>query len=76
MLTESTKVADLTVQELRHLIRQTVSETMLDPDPDVGLALREEFIAELMQPVDPKGCIKMEDLAKEMGFKWLDFNLS
>lgn len=69
MLTENTKVADLTVQELRQLIRQTVSETMLDPDPDVGLELREEFIADLLSP-EAEERIGIEVMAQQYGFKW------
>jgi hypothetical protein len=65
-----TKVTDLTVGELRDFIYRSISEAMADPDPDVGLQLREEFIADLMQPVNPDTCISIEDMAKKHGFSW------
>ena len=43
------KVVDLTVKELRNLIREVVIETLHDfvGDPDEGLELREDVIEEL-----------------------------
>jgi hypothetical protein len=65
-----TKVTDLTVGELRDFIYRSVSEAIADPDPDVGLQLREDFVADLLQP-EPKGQdITIEELAKIHDFKW------
>ncbi len=46
----NTKVADLTVDELRGVIRETVAQTLAElfNDPDEGLALRDEFGEELL----------------------------
>jgi hypothetical protein len=68
-ISSDTKVADLTVGELQQMIHQAISRSLADPDPDVGLQLREEFIADLMQP-EPEGRVTIEELAKEFGFKW------
>jgi hypothetical protein len=65
-----TKVTDLTLGELRDFIHQAISQSIADPDPDVGLQLREDFIAKLHQPVDPDTCISIEEMAKNHGFKW------
>ena len=43
-------VADLTVNELIDIIRETVIESLLERDPDAGLELRPEFIESLSQP--------------------------
>lgn len=69
-MTAEAKVIDLTVSELRFLIRQTVSEAMLDPDPDIGLELHPDFIADLMQPDPIEGYIAIEELAKKYDFRW------
>ena len=47
----STTVAQITVDELRTLIRNTVKEMLLETlrDPDVGLELRPEFEAQLRE---------------------------
>lgn len=63
-------VADLTVNELREIIRETVRETLLERDPDAGLELRPEIIELLSQPIDNSKCISIEDLAAKHGFKW------
>lgn len=63
-------VADLTVNELREIIRETVRETLLERDPDAGLELRPEFIESLSQPEPLEGRVRIEDLAAEIGFKW------
>ncbi len=45
------KVSDLTVAEFRELIREVVAQSLAElvEDPDAGLELREEFVAELLQ---------------------------
>jgi hypothetical protein len=63
-------VADLTVNELREIIRETVIEALLERDPDAGLELRPEIIELLSQPEPLEGRITIEELAKRHGFKW------
>mgnify|MGYP000002149906 CR=1 FL=1 len=66
-------VADLTVSELRTLIREVVAETItsLFSDPDEGLELREEFEAELrrslLQPAEEQETESLEDVLRELG---------
>ncbi|WP_295620467.1 hypothetical protein [Chamaesiphon sp. GL140_3_metabinner_50] len=45
------QVQDLTTDELKTLIRETVAEALEDiiPDPDEGLTVREEFKQELLE---------------------------
>ncbi len=64
------RVADLTIEEFRAIIRETVRETMLEKDPDAGLELSDEVIEILSQPLETKDCISIEDLALKHGFKW------
>lgn len=63
------RIADLTVEEFRAIIRETVIEAMLEKDTDAGLELSEEVIEILSQPVDSKDCIGIEDLAAKHVFK-------
>ena len=55
MTTQPTKktVADLTIAELKEVIRETVAEVVADLviDPDEGLELNEEFAAGLEQSI-------------------------
>lgn len=48
-----TRVADLSVDEVKILIQETVTQTLLemfrDLDPDAGLELREDFRLELQR---------------------------
>jgi hypothetical protein len=46
-----TKVADLTVDQLKTLIRETVAETLAEmlQDPDEGLVLRQDFVVQLQK---------------------------
>ena len=63
-------VAELTVNELREIIRETVRETLLERDPDAGLELRPEIIELLSQPEPLEGRVTIEELAAKHGFKW------
>ena len=66
-------VGDLTVTELRTLIREVVTETItsLFVDPDEGLHLREEFEAELrlalQRPAGDQETESLEDVLRELG---------
>lgn len=64
------RVADLTIEEFRAIIRETVIEAMLEKDPDAGLELSDEVIEILSQPASKEGRISIEDLAAKHGFKW------
>lgn len=64
------RIADLTVEEFRAIIRETVIEAMLEKDPDAGLELSDETIEILSKPASKEGCISIEDLAAKHGFKW------
>ena len=69
------KVADLTVDELKSLIRQVMEESLVDMlgDPDEGLELREEFKVALERSV--KGVkeggktYSVEEAAKRLGLE-------
>ncbi len=70
-------VADLTVDELRGLIREVVTETIneLLADPDASLELREEFGIELQHSLEQRRAGRqetepIEDLARELGLEW------
>lgn len=66
-------VTDLTVAELRTLIREVVTETItnLFTDPDEGLELREEFAAELrrslLRSAEEQETDSLEDVLRELG---------
>lgn len=64
------RVADLTIEEFRAIIRETVIEAMLEQDPDMGLELSDEMIEILSKPAAKEGRITIEELAAEVGFKW------
>ena len=50
-----TKVADLTVEEFKELVRDIVVQTLheMPGDPDEGLELREDFKQELRRSLEP-----------------------
>ncbi|GBD98200.1 hypothetical protein BMS3Abin07_00208 [bacterium BMS3Abin07] len=64
---EDMKVSDLTVNELRNLIRNTIYEIL---DPDYDLELRPEVIEELKESMKSKERIPAERVAKELGLDW------
>lgn len=61
------KVSDMTVRELKRLIKDTVLEVI---DPDYGLELRPEVEKELQESMKSKERIPVKDVAKELGLKW------
>jgi len=71
---DSTKVADLTVEEFRSVIRETVAQTLAEllSDPDEGLALREELNSELLATLkEPKAQYKAaQTVADKLGLDW------
>jgi len=70
-----TTIADLTVDDLRKLIRETVIQTFFEllGDPDEGLELRDEFKLELQRALatDETGkTIPAQDVAARLGLTW------
>ena len=65
--TTDKKVSNMTVKELKKLIKDTVLEVI---DPDYGLELRPEVEKELLESMKSKERIPVEDVAKELGLKW------
>jgi hypothetical protein len=69
-------VADLTVDELKALIREVVTQTLLDvfSDPDEGLELREDFKVQLQRSLEAVQAggetIPAEDVAARLGLNW------
>ena len=75
IVTNST-VSDLTVDELRDLIREVVMQTILDlfGDPDEGLELREEIQDRLRRSLaTTQSGVKMtlaQEVAAKLGLEW------
>ncbi|MBK8904790.1 MAG: hypothetical protein IPM53_26660 [Anaerolineaceae bacterium] len=71
---DNTKVADLTVDEFRSVIRETVAQTLAEllSDPDEGLTLREELSSELLAALkEPKAQYKTaQTVAENLGLDW------
>ncbi len=64
---EDKKITDMTVGELKSLIRDTVLELL---DPDFGLELRPEVEEELKASLQSKERIPVEKVAEKLGLKW------
>ena len=66
-------ISDLTVDEFRNLIREVVTETLLDlfDDPDEGLELREEIADRLRQSITATQKRRpVQDIAAKLGLEW------
>jgi hypothetical protein len=69
-------VADLTVDELRNLIKEVVTQTILEifGDPDEGLELRDEIQERLRRSlaVTPAGgeTRPAQEVAAKLGLEW------
>lgn len=61
------KIGDMTVGELKTLIRNVVREAI---DPDYGLELRQDVEKELKESSQSKGRIPVEEVAEKLGLKW------
>lgn len=72
----NSKVADLSVDELRDLIKEVVAQTILEifGDPDEGLELREEIKERLhrsLTAIQTNGQTQSaEDVATKLGLEW------
>ncbi|HRJ41623.1 MAG: hypothetical protein KJZ86_03535 [Caldilineaceae bacterium] len=70
------RVAELSVDELRTLIREVVTQTMEDVlrDPDEGLALRPETEDALRYSLrmmsQGSNTVTAENVAEQLGLKW------
>ncbi len=64
---ENKKIGDMTVGELKAIIKDTVLEAL---DPDYGLELRPEVEDELRKSLNSKDRIPVEKVAEELGIKW------
>ncbi len=69
-------VADLTVADLKNLIREVTTQTIMEllSDPDVGLELRDEFEDQLQRSLKtaPAGGITTpaQEVAQRLGLEW------
>lgn len=61
------KVGNMTIGELKTLIRNVVREAI---DPDYGLELRPEIEKELKESLQSKERIPVEEVAEKLGLKW------
>lgn len=61
------KIGDMTVEELRAFVKKVVLEVV---DPDYGLELRPEVEKELLESLQSKERIPVEDVTKELGLRW------
>lgn len=66
-IAEKRRVSDLTIGELKSLIRDTISEFI---DPDYGLELRPEVEEALRKSLKSKKRTPVEKVAAELGLKW------
>ncbi|MDY6994667.1 MAG: hypothetical protein SVR94_18945 [Pseudomonadota bacterium] len=67
------KIADLTIDELRGLIREEVKQTLLEvlADPDAGLEIHEEVKVRLQRSLQVDAqTISAEEIAKRFGVDW------
>ncbi|NES20846.1 MAG: hypothetical protein F6K41_18410 [Symploca sp. SIO3E6] len=70
------QVKDMTVDELKDLIRQTIAETLeeLLDDPDSGLELKEEVRQQLIESQKRRQAgvrgVPAEEVAKKLGLTW------
>ena len=70
---DKVKVSDLTVEELRTIVQETVRETLLEIlDPDYGLEVREELLEELQEAMErvkkgEESLITAEEVVRRLG---------
>jgi len=71
------RVADMTVEELEKLVRQTVQNTLIEMlgDPDAGLELRESVRERLQRTIVARNSgtavtIPAQKVAEELGLRW------
>jgi len=64
---EGVKVGDLSVEELKALIKEVLLEVM---DPDYGLELRPEVEKALLESLDSRERYSLEEVARELGLDY------
>ncbi|NEP63195.1 MAG: hypothetical protein F6K31_40865 [Symploca sp. SIO2G7] len=70
------QVKDMTVEELKALIRQTVAETLGEfiDDPDSGLELKEEVRQQLIDSLKETEAgirgVPAQEVARKLGLDW------
>ncbi|MEK6682609.1 MAG: hypothetical protein AABY79_11670 [Nitrospirota bacterium] len=67
VITEDKKVSDMTVGELKAIIKDTMYSFI---DPDYGLELRPEVEEALKKSLKSKKRIPAEKVAAKLGLKW------
>ncbi len=71
-----TRVSDLTIEELRLLIQETVTQTLAEllRDPDDGLEIRDDLRRELLEALQKsRGDVATKaasDVAAQLGLRW------
>lgn len=71
-----TRVSDLSVDELRTLIQESVTQTLMElfRDPDAGLELREDFkdvLQHSLRAVQAGGeTLSAKSVASQLGLSW------
>lgn len=65
-------VAEMTVDELKHLVREVTRQTVVEilADPDEGLELRDEMKARLRASLAATETIPVADVAARLGLEW------
>lgn len=69
-------VADLTVTELKNLIREVTTQTLMEllSDPDVGLELGDEFENQLQRSLETAQAggktTPAQEVAQRLGLEW------
>ncbi|MBN1875457.1 MAG: hypothetical protein JXA33_14600 [Anaerolineae bacterium] len=72
----ATRVADMSIDELRALIQETVTQTLMElfRDPDEGLELREDFQDRLQQSLlavkTGEKTLTADSVAAKLGLSW------
>lgn len=68
----NTKVKELSLEELKTFINETVDMRLEERlgDPDVGLEVKPEIIERLRKSRKSKTAIPIEEVAKRLGLKW------
>jgi len=64
---EGVKVGDLSVEELKALIKEVLLEVM---DPDYGLELRPEVEKALLESLDSRERYSLEEVARELSLDY------
>jgi hypothetical protein len=68
----NTKIQDLSLEELKAFINETVDKRIEERfgDPDVGLEVKPEVIEKIRRIRTSKTIVSAEDVAARLGLKW------